>query len=285
MIIKIRIKKIIFAVLVLLIIFATFFSIKINKTISTSTSPAIRLPIIMYHHILKNSKYWGKYVVSPDDFESDIIYLKKEGYTTIVVQDLIDFVYNKKDLPEKPIMLTLDDGFLTNYTYVLPILEKYNCKAVVSIVGKYVDDCSDVSGCKGTYLSWDQVKELVDSPYIEIQNHSYSMHEDNNTRRGSCKKKGESYEEYKKALNDDVGKMQILVEEKTGYKPVAFTYPFGFISKESNQILIDMGFLSSLSCYTGVNLLTGNKDELYELKRFNRANDINQEKFFKEFKK
>jgi peptidoglycan/xylan/chitin deacetylase (PgdA/CDA1 family) len=255
------------------------------REISTSTSPSIKLPIIMYHHILKNSKYWGKYVISPCDFENDIIYLKKEGYTTIVVQDLIDFEYNNKELPNKPIMLTLDDGFLTNYTYVLPILEKYNCKAVVSIVGKYVDDCSDPSGCNNTYLNWSQVKELVDSPYVEIQNHSYNMHEDSNLRKGSYKNKGESYEEYKKALNDDVGNMQKLVEEKTGYKPLAFTYPYGFISKESTKILMDMGFLSTLSCYTGVNLLSGNKEELYELKRFNRANGINQEQFFVQFEK
>lgn len=283
-VIKIGYKKIISMMLVLLVVLVTAFSLNVKEAISTSSSPAIRLPIIMYHHVLKNSKYWGKYVISPDDFENDIIYLKKEGYTTIVMQDLIDYVYTKKELPEKPIILTLDDGFLTNYTYILPILEKYNCKAVVSIVGKYVDDCSDASGCNSTYLNWSQVKELVESEYIEIQNHSYSMHEDS-VRRGSCKKKSETYEEYKKALNDDVGKMQILIEEKTGYKPSTFTYPYGFISKESDQILKEMGFLATLSCYKGLNLLTGNKDELHELKRFNRPKGINQEQFFKQFEK
>ncbi len=274
-------KKII-TVLLIVIILITVFSGSVSNVISTSTNPVIRLPIIMYHYILKDSKHWGKYVVSPDDFESDIIYLKEKGYTTIVIQDLVDFVYNEKELPEKPIMLTLDDGFLTNYTYILPLLEKHNCKAVVSIVGKYVDDCSDSSGCNKTYLNWDQVKELVASPYIEIQNHSYNMH-DENSRKGSCKKKGETYDEYKKALSDDVGKFQILIEEKTGYKPTSFTYPYGFISKESKQILIEMGFLATLSCNKGVNLLSGNKEDLYELKRFNRPKDINQEQFFKQF--
>ncbi|MBP1926262.1 peptidoglycan/xylan/chitin deacetylase (PgdA/CDA1 family) [Sedimentibacter acidaminivorans] len=280
-VLKLNNKKIISALLIVIILI-TFFYGKASKVISTSTNPAIRLPIIMYHYILKNPKHWGKYVISPDDFESDIIYLKEKGYTTIVMQDLVDFVYNKKELPKKPIMLTLDDGFLTNYTYILPILEKHNCKAVVSIVGKYVDDCSDFSGCNRTYLNWDQVKELVKSPYIEIQNHSYNMH-DENSRRGSCKKKGETNDEYRKALNEDVGKFQILIEEKTGYKPTSFTYPYGFISKESKQILIDMGFLATLSCNKGVNLLSGNKEDLYELKRFNRPKDINQEQFFKQF--
>jgi len=281
---KISYKKISIILIILLLISLTVFTADIKEVISTSTSPSIKLPIIMYHHILKNPKYWGKYVVSPDDFEKDIIYLKKEGYTTIVMQDLIDFVYKKKELPEKPIMLTLDDGYSTNYTYILPILEQYACKAVISIVGEYVDKCTEDQVSNTTYLNWDQVKELVESPYVEIQNHSYSMHE-NASRRGSCKIKGESFEEYKRALLDDVGKMQILMEEKTGYVPVAYTYPYGFISKESNQILTDMGFLATLSCYTGVNMLSGNKEELYELKRFNRPNGINQELFFKQFEK
>lgn len=282
--IKISYDKISILLIVLLLCSFTLFTVDIKEVISTSTSPLIKLPIIMYHHILKNPRYWGKYVVSPDDFEKDIIYLKKEGYTTIVMQDLIDFVYKKKELPEKPIMLTLDDGYSTNYTYILPILEKYDCKAVISIVGEYVDKCTEDPVCNTTYLNWEQVKELVESPYVEIQNHSYSMHE-NAKRRGSCKMKGESYEEYRRALLDDVGKMQILMEEKTGYVPVAYTYPYGFISKESTTILTDMGFLATLSCYTGVNMLSGNKDELFELKRFNRPNGIDQKQFFKQFEK
>lgn len=282
--IRISLKKISAVLIVILLISIIALSNDFKDIITTSTSPSIKLPIIMYHYILKNPKYWGKYVISPDDFENDIIYLKKEGYTTIVMKDLIEFVYSKKDLPEKPIMLTIDDGYETDYTYILPLLEKYNCKAVVSIVGEYVDRCTEDSICNTAYLDWNQVKELVESPYIEIQNHSYSMHEDQ-IRKGSCKMKNESYEEYQKALQNDVGKMQILVEEKTGYIPTAFTYPYGFISKESNEILTDMGFLATLSCYTGVNFLSGNKDELYELKRFNRPKGINQEQFFRQFEK
>lgn len=257
-----------------------------NYAVSTSTNPSVKLPIIMYHHILKDSKKWGKYVISPNEFEDDVIYLKKEGYSTVVMKDLIDFVYNKKNLPLKPIMLTFDDGYLSNYDYILPILEKHDCKAVISVVGEFIEsntaDC--VSSTAYSYMNWDQVNELVHSPYIEIQNHSYYMHKITN-RKGAAKKRGESYEQYKKALNNDIGKLQILIEEKTGYKPTTFTYPYGISSKESNQILTDMGFLSTLSCNTGVNYLNGNKEELFNLKRFNRPNGISQEEFFSQFEK
>lgn len=279
-----RHKKVIIFFIVVIFVFSFYFFKANKKPVATAANPSIKLPIIMYHHILKDQKKWGKYVISPYEFEDDIIYLKKEGYTTIVMQDLIDFVYSKKELPLKPIMLTFDDGYFSNYEYILPILEKHDCRAVISVVGEFIDDSSEKcdSNAAYSYLNWEQIKDLVHSPYIEIQNHSYSMHK-LGKRKGASKKKGESYEQYKKALSNDVGKMQILMEEKTGYKPTTFTYPYGYSSRESNEILTDMGFLATLTCEMGINYLSGNSDELYGLKRYNRPNGVSQDEFFKQF--
>lgn len=272
-------------ILVILLLTIGYIDIK-NIIIQTSTSPSVKLPIIMYHHVLKDSNKWGKYVISPNEFEDDIIYLKKEGYTTVVMQDVIDFVYNKKPLPLKPIMLTFDDGYLSNYEYIIPILEKHDCKAVISIVGEYIETNTEDSttSVSYSYMDWNHIIEAINSKYIEIQNHSYSMHKIGK-RKGASKKRGESYEEYKMALVEDVSKMQKLIEDQTGYKPNTFTYPYGYLSKESNQILTDLGFLATLSCNSGINYLSGNKEELYGLKRYNRPNGVSQEEFFSQFEK
>lgn len=248
-----------------------------------STSPSVRLPIIMYHQVLKNKNSLGKYIISPIEFEEDVKYLIKEGYTTVDVQDLIDFEYNKKNLPEKPIMLTFDDGYLSNYTYIVPILEKYQVKAVISIVGEYVDKSSK-DQYTNPYLNWKQVKELVESPYVEIQNHTYAMH-DIEDRKGCSIIEGEAFDKYKMEILEDIGYFQVLIENKTGYTPTAFTYPYGYICKEIKDILKEIGFVSTFSCKEGVNLLSGNKDELYELKRFNRPSGINRTRFFNKFEK
>jgi peptidoglycan/xylan/chitin deacetylase (PgdA/CDA1 family) len=240
----------------------------------------------MYHHVLRDYKRWGKYTISPKEFENDVKYLKKAGYTTIVMQDLIDYVYKGKELPEKPIMLTFDDGHYSNYTYVLPVLKKYECRAVISVVGEYIDKSTAEGELNPaySYFSWDVLNELVNSPYVEIQNHSYGMHEICE-RRGCTIKKGETYDEYTKEMLNDVGKLQNLIEEKTGYRPTAFTYPFGFVCDECDQTLKDMGFFASLSCFKGVNILSGSKEELFELKRFNRPSGVNIAEFFKQFEK
>jgi len=235
----------------------------------------------MYHEI--NTKNLGEYVVSPKELEDDLVYLKNAGYTTITIEDLIAFEYDDAKLPEKPIMLTFDDGYYSSYSYILPIFEKHNCKAVISIVGEYVDESTKEQYPNG-YINWSQVKDLVDSPYVEIQNHTYAMHELSN-RKGCKIIQGESFDEYKMQILDDIGYFQLLIQEKTGYTPKAFTYPFGIICKECDTVLEEIGFRATLSCYSGVNLLSRNIEELYGLKRFNRPSGINRAVFFKQFEK
>ncbi len=267
------------SILFIIALLASFF--KVHDAIQVLTEPSSELPIIMYHNVSKNPRLLGKYTISQKELEEDIIYLKEQGYTTIVVEDLIAFEYNGISLPEKPIMLTFDDGYSNINRYVLPLLEKYDCKAVVSIIGEYVEKSSE-NNYSDPYLNWTQINELIDSGYIEIQNHTYSMHTLDN-RKGCSIMKGESYEEYKEAILKDVGKLQQLMKEKTGYTPNAFTYPYGFSCEECTEILKDMGFLSTITCNVGVNSLRGKENELYELKRVNRPTGINHASFFAEF--
>lgn len=282
---SVKIKNIILTAIILIFTISAV-CVPVGHVIPTAAKPSVRLPIIMYHHVSKDSGKLGKYTVSPKEIERDIIYLKQQGYTTIVMEDLINFVYNRAELPEKPIMLTFDDGYYSNYVYVLPLLEKYDCKAVISITGSYIDKSTAEGELNPaySYLTWDLVKELTESPYVEIQNHSYGMHEICE-RKGCAIMKGEDYNDYSKKMVNDIGKLQKVIEEKTGYRPTTFTYPYGFICVECNKILREMGFLATLSCYEGVNILTGKEDELYELKRFNRPSGISQKKFFDKFNK
>jgi len=282
---SIKTKNVLLILIIIMITVLAVFTPAAN-VIYTASKPSLRLPIIMYHHVLKDSRKLGKYTVSPKEIEGDIIYLKQHGYTTIVMEDLINFVYNGGELPEKPIMLTFDDGYYSNYVYALPILEKYDCKAVISITGDYIDKSTEEGDLNPaySYLTWDLVKELTESDYVEIQNHSYGMHEICD-RKGCAIMKGEGYDDYSKKMINDIGRLQEVIEGKTGYRPTTFTYPYGFICVECNKILKDMGFLATLSCYEGVNILTGKEDELYELKRFNRPSGINREKFFNKFNK
>jgi len=233
----------------------------------------VKVPIIMYHSILKDTKKSGKYVITPSQLEADLKYIRDNGYTTIVMQDLIDYVYNGAELPEKPIILTFDDGYYNNYLYAYPLLKTYNQKAVISIIGKYTDMYTENPDENANYahVTWDNANEMQNSGFVEIQNHSYDMHTTDKGRNGTKKKKGETSEQYKKVLNDDIGRLQGMFLERMGYKPTTFTYPFGSISLESVDIIKDMGFVASLSCESGMNKLKRDPEELYRMKRYIRT--------------
>lgn len=258
-----------------------------QPTVAVSqTDAGIKVPILMYHSILKDPQRTGDYVISPEQLEKDLIYLQDHGYTTVFLTDLIAYVHEGTPLPDKPIVLTFDDGYYNNLVYLLPLLEKYQMKAVISIVGEYVQRFSDTKDPNPNYghLNWDDIKTLQQSGLVEIQNHSYSMHEQKG-RKGAGRKRGESVEAYTKALKEDLEKLQKAVQEHTGIVPNTFVYPFGQVSKESFPVIKELGFQASLSCFEKINVLTRDPECLYSLCRFNRPGALSSEVFMERLEK
>ena len=123
------------------------------------------LPIIMYHSILKDPERAGDYVVSPATLEGDLAYLKEQGYETVVMADAIAYVNGDGTLPDKPVMLTFDDGYYNNLLYALPLLEQYDMRAVLSPVGSYTDRFTDTPDPNPNYghLTWEELAALQTS--------------------------------------------------------------------------------------------------------------------------
>lgn len=240
-----------------------------------------QLPIIMYHHILRDEARHGKFIISPDDLENDLKYIKKNGYTTITDLDLIEYQKNGKPLPEKPIMLTFDDGHLSYLEYVVPLLEKYDMKAIVSIVGSYTNDYTSHpdKAVSYAYLSWDDIKLLSQTSHTRIANHTYDMHK-MVERSGCSKMKGEKSEHYKKIFSDDATKMRDLIYSYTQKNADCFTYPFGSFCKESEEEIKRLGFKISLTCNEGINSISRDSS-LFKLKRFNRPHKKTVEEILK----
>lgn len=242
----------------------------------------VKVPIIMYHSILKSNPQNSNYIVNPSTLESDLIYLKHNGYETITVKDLTAYVYDGKPLPKKPVMLTFDDGHYNNMYYAYPLMKKYNMKMVISVVGEYTDKFSDGehSNPNYSYLTWEQIAELQNSGYVEIQNHTYAMHSITKERAGSMKAKYETKKQYQNELSKDLLKLQNKLKETTGTSPTAFTYPFGKISNDSAEIVKSLGFKASFSCAEGISEISKNPESLYMLKRYIRPPNIDSKEYF-----
>ena len=278
-------NKVIALSAVIVLLLSAVGGIIIGTSATVKEQEGIELPIIMYHSILKSAKVQTKYIVTPAQFESDLKWIKDNGYTSIFMSDLISYVYDGTPLPEKPIIITFDDGYYNNLVYMYPLLVKYDMKAVVSIVGSYSEIFSNSKDLNPAYahLTWENIKEMSESGYVEFQNHSYEMHS-TEVRKGCKIKAHESYDSYKKVFCADVMKTQLLLTEKCAITPDTFTYPYGYICDESEELLKELGFKATLSCYEKLNYITRDKNCLYSLKRFNRDSTLSTERFMSKIK-
>ena len=75
----------------------------------------VQVPVIMYHAVIDDSRRLGQYVVSPAELESDFAWLQRNGYTAVLSEDLIRYVEDGTPLPEKPVLITFDDGYYNNW--------------------------------------------------------------------------------------------------------------------------------------------------------------------------
>lgn len=246
-----------------------------QATISTAEAAQrpIDLPVLMYHSINSKESKAGEYVITPAALREDLEWLTKNGFHTVVVQDLIDYVEQGVPLPEKPVMLTFDDGYYNNYLNAFPLLQEFQMKAVISIIISETDKYSQLDENRENYshLTWDQIGEMMESGLIEFQSHSYSLHKNGSgDRKGISKKSGETTEQYQRAVREDVETGQLRFVEMTGYAPTAFTYPFGAVSEDSYPVLEELGFRATLDAQGKLFRLTRDPACLRRIPRYNR---------------
>ena len=110
----------------------------------------VKVLVLNYHMV--NSMFISL-AVEPEDFDWQMKYLVDHGYHTISIDELYDFLAGQGTLPDRPVLITFDDGYVDNYTNAYPILKKYNLKATIFIVTGFVSK-------RRGYLTWDQLREM-----------------------------------------------------------------------------------------------------------------------------
>lgn len=281
MFISLRLRKSVMILLALVIAAAVVFGFSAQAQENDEKKEGVAVPIIMYHSILKDEARTGEYVITPIELEKDMLWLKNNGYTPVFVNDLIRYVKYDGELPEKPVVLTFDDGTYNYKEYRLPLLKKYDFKATVSIVGSYTDiACEEAQPNPAySYLDWQDVTELRNSGLVEICNHSYDMH-NLGERRGVMQLENETYEKYRKVFLRDTTKLQDLCDEHCGFQPNVYTYPFGINCESSRRLVKNMGFEASLGVEGKMNyIVKGDESCLFDLNRYNRSGMENTNQF------
>ena len=246
---------------------------------------AVFLPVIMYHSVFDGTPQ--DYIITPEQAESDLQWLSSHGYETVSAGQLCDYTNGIGELPEKPVMITLDDGYYNNLSVYLPLLEKYDMCAVVSVVGSYTDNAAPVDPHVDaySYLTWQDIRRLSESGRVEIGCHTYDMHSLNNGRCGCKKNAGESIEDYCRIFSEDTGLLRTELSVNCGIMPAVFAYPFGAVCRESLPVLRDSGIKMTLTCYERPNYIKRDPECLYGIFRYNRSGLVSTEDFMQRIMK
>ena len=209
-----------------------------------TAAPPEGFPILEYHMVTENPHPDAKpYVVPPEDFAEQLDYLAEEGYTTITPQDYARARKGKQQLPEKPIILTFDDGYEDNWRVVLPMLEERGMKAVFYMVTNSIG--------KPGYLTWDNLFDM-ERRGMEIGSHT-ANHLPLTTL---------SPEKQREEL-----RLSKLMLEWKGMKTIySFSYPNGSYNAGVVAMLAEEEYLTAVTGEAGLNTLETNP---YLLRRVN----------------
>ena len=211
---------------------------------------ATSVPVLVYHGVLQEAKESED--VSWDDFRDQMFTLKDNGYETINLNQLEEFLLNGKPLPKKSFLLTFDDGRRDSYYPVDPILKALNYKAVMFVLTSQGGDNGPF------YLSENELNEMLSTGRWELQSHSENAHKFDVTGPNGemghwltnklwLKDQGrlETNEEYKTRIESDLVKSKEHLEAKYGVKVTALAFPYGDYGQgdtnysTSKQVVLD----------------------------------------------
>jgi len=122
-----------------------------------------QVPVLIYHEIGNPDRPPGETVISLSSFAEQMAYLKREGYTTISISDLLEYMAGRTSVPAKAVVLTFDDGW-KNQLQAVPILNRYGFSASFWIIIE--------KGIGGDYMEWDDIKQIAANPRFEIGSHT-----------------------------------------------------------------------------------------------------------------
>jgi len=184
--------------------------------------PCVRVPTLMYHHIqdmeIAASKNQQNLSVSPETFEQHLVYLQSSGYTTISMQELINFFDLGTALPTKPILLTFDDGYKDFFEKAIPLINKYQAKSTLFLATGLANNPE--------YISWGDVTNFSKN-LVLVANHTWSHTNTNGSREKVAK---------------EITTADTQLSQNGLNSPKVFSYPYGLVGSTAESVLSENGY-------------------------------------------
>ncbi len=195
------------------------------------------IPILTYHRFAEDCS--SPLCIPTRTFELQMKYLKENGYHVITPGELLAFLEYRQRLPQKSVLVTMDDGYRSVYNIAYPILKKYEFTATLFIYTSFV-------GVSSMAITWDQLKEMKAAGFAIG---SHTMNHSDLTQP----KEGETELEFTTRVKEELHESKKIIDQKLGQDTLFLAYPFGYYDQRSIKIAREAGYKMAMSVKRGGN--------------------------------
>lgn len=192
-----------------------------------------QVPILMYHAVSAEPNDATRSLsVSPEAFREQMTLIAERGLTPMTTAELAARWRSGRALPDRPVLITFDDGYEGVHRHALPALAEHGFPATLFVSTGWIRGDHDTGGGLDTMLDWRQVRELADAD-VEIGGHSHThpqLDQLDDT-----------------ALRAELTRCRDIVADESGAPPVSFAYPYGYSSRRVRTAVRENGFAQALA--------------------------------------
>jgi len=234
----------------------------VNATIPMKSAGEIEnlvVPVLCYHRIIP--KISSIYDLTPTMLEKQFQFFKANGYHPITALQYLKLQKYPQFFPDKPVVLTFDDGHKSHYQYVFPLLKKYGFKATFFIFPEVVSN-HDYSHF---FITWNELAEMYRDG-MDIEAHTFSH------PFLTSAKTGVNDPGYLKWLDHELKDSKKIIEQRLKITVELLAYPYGWFNRIVEKKVIEAGYHGAFSVNWGVNLPDENP---FRLKRRTISKGLN----------
>lgn len=228
------------------------------------------VPVLMYHHVCPHP---GLVTLSPETFEEHMAYLARKKYRALAADEFLEFLQGQRTLDGRNVLITFDDGYLDNYVYAYPLLERYGLKATIFTItglmgegaarlhlgaGKTLPATPDHRACKAAVaqgraddvmLRWSEIEAMEASGAVEIHSHTHShvrwdqLHPEKSPRLA--------------AVEADLVASHATLKSRLGKDSRHLCWPWGYFEPEYQAAAAGVGFTAQYATVRGANVAGG----------------------------
>ena len=163
------------------------------------------------------------------------------------IRELTLYLNGQGEMPEKPVILTIDDGKLGVYKNAFPLLQKYNMKAVLAVIGIEIHTASEApelrSESPAPYCTWAELAEMSASGHVEIASHSYGLHVyQHDGRIGADCGEPDTMADFQMDAYKDFRTLQDCLKNYDIPSAVTFAYPYSVRSIPADEVWLQCGY-------------------------------------------